>query len=187
MLYSNFTFKYFVMYKSVIFLCSILFSVHTFAQTSSPLFNLINQRLAFMPDVAANKYQTHQPVEVLDQEQKVLEKTLNIADIEGLNPKSVKPFIVAQMNVAKAVQYRYIADWLSEPNIQLHPESLDHIRTHISDLTVQMMKEIASTLKRNPSYTFNQNDFMHEVKFKHLTPSDQKYLLSTLQQIKLKN
>ena len=30
----------------------------------------------------------------------------------GLEPASVRPFIAAQMDAAKAIQYRYRADWL---------------------------------------------------------------------------
>ncbi|SDB82695.1 gamma subclass chorismate mutase AroQ [Acinetobacter boissieri] len=173
--------------KHLIFFCSFLFSMNIFAHTTpSPVFERINQRLALMPDVAANKYLNHQPVEVLEQEQKVLEKTLNIADAEGLDPNSVKPFIVAQMNVAKAIQYRYIADWLSEPNVQLQPDTLNNVRDHISSLTVEMMKEIAISLKMHTHHTFDEKSFMHQVQFKHFTLSDQHYLLSTLQKIELK-
>ncbi|MEB5476269.1 chorismate mutase [Acinetobacter pollinis] len=174
------------MRKIFFLLCSLFISVHAFSASNNNLFNLMNQRLSFMPDVAANKYLTHQPVEVLEQEQKVLERTLNIADQEGLDADSVKPFVIAQMNVAKAIQYRYIADWLSQPNIQLNPQSLDAVRVHISNLTVEMMKQIAVSLKTKDKSICNSRRFMHDVKFNHLTKSDQQYLFTTLQNIKLK-
>lgn len=175
-----------MMYKTVVLFSSLFFSINSFAYNTSSVFDLMNQRMGLMTDVAANKYLDHQPIEVIEQEQKVLEKTLNIAYAEGLNPESVKPFIIAQMNVAKAIQYRDIADWLSQPDVQLHPKTLSDVRDRISSLTIQMIKDIANSLKKNADHTFEEKYFMQQVQCKHLTLSDQQYLLSNLQKIELR-
>ncbi len=74
---------------------------------------LVNERLSYMKDVAGYKAEQHLPIEDLAQEKKVLDQSISEAESFGLNSETVKPFIVTQMNVAKAIQYRYRADWLS--------------------------------------------------------------------------
>lgn len=67
--------------------------------------SLINERLSYMKDVAGDKAQHHQAVEDLVQEKKVLEKAVADADALGIKGETVKPFIQAQMDAAKAIQY----------------------------------------------------------------------------------
>ncbi len=57
----------------------------------------------------------HLAIEDLAQEAKVLSNTMLEAEKLGLDGDSVKLFVQAQMDVAKAIQYRYRADWLSQP------------------------------------------------------------------------
>jgi chorismate mutase len=72
--------------------------------------HLMNERLSYMKDVAGYKAEQHLPIEDLVQEKKVLDQSLAEAESFGLSSETVKPFIVTQMNVAKAIQYRYRAD-----------------------------------------------------------------------------
>ncbi len=77
--------------------------------------SLINQRLSYMKDVAGSKEKNHLAIEDLFQEEKVLSKAELEAEKLGLDGKSVKFFMQAQIDAAKAIQYRYRADWLSIP------------------------------------------------------------------------
>lgn len=93
--------------------CLVSFSA--LADGGTALGELVNQRLAYMKDVAGYKAQQHLPIEDLAQEARVLASTQAEAERLGLDPLSVRPFILAQMDAAKAIQYRYRADWLAQP------------------------------------------------------------------------
>ncbi|MDU6286985.1 MAG: chorismate mutase, partial [Acinetobacter sp.] len=110
---------------------------------------LVNERLSYMKDVAGYKAEQHLPIEDLTQEKKVLDQSLSEAESFGLNSETVKPFIVTQMNVAKAIQYRYRADWLSSPESNWKPQDLAEVRLKISSLNTELLKNIAVELKRN--------------------------------------
>lgn len=76
---------------------------------------LINQRLSYMKDIAGYKARNYLAIEDLPQEEKVLSSTVSEADKLGLDGESVKPFIQAQMDAAKTIQYRNRADGLLLP------------------------------------------------------------------------
>lgn len=101
---------------------------------------LVNERLSYMKDVAGYKVEQHLPIEDLTQEKKVLDQSLSEAESFGLNSETVKPFIVTQMNVAKAIQYRYRADWLSSPESNWKPQDLAEVRLKISTLNTELLK-----------------------------------------------
>lgn len=119
------------------FMCvSSLAQAYQYDQTA----RLINERLSYMKDVAGYKAEQHLPIEDLTQEKKVLDQSLSEADSFGLNSETVKPFIVTQMNVAKVIQYRYRADWLSSPETNWKPQDLAEVRLKISTLNTELLK-----------------------------------------------
>ena len=125
------------------FMCiSSLAQAYQYDQTA----RLVNERLAYMKDVAGYKAEQHLPIEDLTQEKKVLDQSLSEAESFGLNSETVKPFIVTQMNVAKAIQYRYRADWLSSPESNWKPQDLAEVRLKISSLNTELLKNIAYEL-----------------------------------------
>ncbi|PPZ36046.1 gamma subclass chorismate mutase AroQ, partial [Escherichia coli] len=89
---------------------------------------LIDQRLDYMKDVAGYKAENHLPIEDLPQERKVIEKSLVETESLGLEGESVRNFMIAQISVAKTIQYRYRADWLSVPEKNWKPRDLADIR-----------------------------------------------------------
>ena len=101
-----------------------------------------------MKDVAGYKAEQHLPIEDLTQEKKVLDQSLSEAESFGLNSETVKPFIVTQMNVAKAIQYRYRADWLSSPESNWKPQDLAEVRLKISSLNTELLKILPLNLRK---------------------------------------
>lgn len=168
-------------------LCACL---STFALANSHSFvigNLINERLSYMKDVAGNKAENHQPIEDLEQEKKVLEKSVTDADSLGLNGETVKPFIQAQMDAAKAIQYRYRADWLSVPEKGWTPRPLDEVRSKISQLSYTILQTLAVRLKHGgPLTKRDEHLFMNEVHQKNLKKSDKQLIWNGLKAVKLK-
>lgn len=100
------------MFRALLIACCLT-SFPALADGAAAIGELVNQRLSLMKDVAGYKAQQHLPIEDLAQEAKVLASAQAEAGRLGLEPASVRPFIAAQMDAAKAIQYRYRADWLA--------------------------------------------------------------------------
>lgn len=77
----------------------------------STVYDLIASRLALMQPVAAWKHAKGAPVENLDREATVLEKSAEDAGAAGLDPQTVRPFFQAQIDAAKVIQHCWIARW----------------------------------------------------------------------------
>ncbi|WP_337077539.1 chorismate mutase [Acinetobacter pittii] len=165
------------------FMCiSSLAQAYQYDQTA----RLVNERLAYMKDVAGYKAEQHLPIEDLTQEKKVLDQSLSEAESFGLNSETLKPFIVTQMNVAKAIQYRYRADWLSSPESNWKPQDLAEVRLKISSLNTELLKNIAVELKRNNNKAPHGCSYMLPVQHPQLKEADKKALCETLNKIKLR-
>lgn len=51
------------------------------------------------------------------------------------------------MDVAKAIQYRYRADWLSVPETDWKPRPLKDVREQIAQLNYRILQDLAKRLK----------------------------------------
>lgn len=142
----------------------------------------VNQRLSWMKDVAGYKAVRHLPIEDLQQEANVLAKSVAEAEKLGLDGHSVRPFIQAQMDAAKAIQYRYRADWLTAPEVGWQPQPLDVIRTRLSQLNTTILRDINENLqhKKLP----DRDTFIQTVKQPNLSEKEVLRLWQTLNEIK---
>ena len=157
------------------------------AQNCGQTAQLLNERLSYMKDVAGYKAANHLPIEDLIQEDKVMDKSLAEAESLGLSGVSIKPFMVAQINAAKAIQYRYRADWLSQPETHWQPKPLDEVRTHISQLSSHILQQIAQELKTcKPAEMGNKALFIKTIRQHNLTEADVESIFTTFNQVKLK-
>ncbi|KEY59886.1 chorismate mutase [Serratia sp. DD3] len=147
--------------------------------------SLINQRLSYMKDVAGYKQNHHLAIEDLPQEAKVLANSVLEAEKSGLDSESVKPFIQAQMDAAKAIQYRYRADWLSMPEKGWQPEPLEQVRAKLSDLNTRILADISSQLTKGQPFT-DPTAFMSVLDQAQLKQGDKERLWYALKQITLK-
>jgi len=147
--------------------------------------SLINQRLSYMKDVAGYKANNHLPIEDLPQEARVLSDTVLEAEKLGLDGESVKFFIQAQMDAAKAIQYRYRADWLSVPEKNWQPEPLEQVRTKISVLNTNILTGVRGELIGGDLLP-DKAAFMKKLDQNHLEDSDKERLWYSLKQITLK-
>jgi len=78
--------------------------------TQTLLFHAIDERLSHMEDVALFKAQNQIPVEDIEREKIVLSDSRELANLFGLEPESMEGFFQAQINTAKAIQYRFRAE-----------------------------------------------------------------------------
>nr|MDT0250874.1 chorismate mutase [Endozoicomonas sp.] len=175
--------------KSVVasLLCLTL-SILTVADTmSNGIFQLINQRLVYMQDVALFKARSHSAVEDLSREKQVLEKALIDAELAGLQPESITAFCQAQMDAAKAIQYRYMADWLStQPDNNGYRDLASEVRPKLLELGDEIIGRIGDYLKEGRTFDNKmQKEFVRIVNATNLSESDKKKLFQSLQMIRL--
>ena len=109
-------------------------------------FQLINERLKHMEDVAMYKSVNGLPVEDLPREKIVIENAVLAAESQGLIGDSIENFFITQINVAKAIQYRSLADWLSSPISKPIPDLPNQIRPKLTELGDEIVKELALLL-----------------------------------------
>ncbi|AOM40896.1 chorismate mutase [Xenorhabdus hominickii] len=147
--------------------------------------SLINQRLSYMKDVAGYKANNHLAIEDLRQEAKVLSSSVLEAEKLGLDGESVKPFIQAQMDAAKAIQYRYRADWLSVPEKGWQPEPLEQVRSKLSVLNTDILTDVSTRLTKGDLFT-DKTAFTKVLDQTHLKDGDKERLWSSMKQITLK-
>ncbi|WP_336768940.1 chorismate mutase [Pantoea endophytica] len=145
---------------------------------------LINQRLILMKEVAKYKAIHQQSVEDLIQEKKVLAASVNKAQALGLDGLSVKPFIQAQMDVAKAIQYRYLADWLFAPEYNEEPRDLDSVRRELIEINDVILVKTVNILKKHPEHN-SDCSLMASLQQPDLSQSEKEVICRTFKEITL--
>lgn len=157
------------------------FNDHSTSQSKLvPLAKKVNERLGYMKDVAGYKAQNHLPIEDVEQESKVINSSLTEAQGLGLHPESVRSFIVAQIDAAKAIQYRYRATWLAVPEVDWQPQPLDAVRQEIAKLSSEILQELALQAKNNPIEASERNAFIFQLQQNNLSCPDKMRLFDAL-------
>ena len=92
------------------------------------------------------------------------------------------------MDAAKAIQYRYRADWLAAPETDWQPRPLQDVRTQIGQLRHRILQSVAARLKSGQPLTEQgQEAFMHAVQQKNLHEQDKHRIWETMKGISLKD
>jgi len=149
------------------------------------LFRVLNMRLGYMEDVAVYKQQHALPVEDLAREAVILEKARQVAAEHGLEPASVTRFFQAQMDVAKAIQYRRRADLLSLPSDRT-PRDL---KTQVRPELIRLGNRIVVILSR---YLAEKGSLHHDsivafdraITSRYVYPADKSMLFYALLEVK---
>lgn len=155
-------------------------SVNESPSTLVPLADKINQRLGHMKDVAGYKADHHLPIENVEQESKVINDSLTEAEDLGLDRESVRPFIIAQISAAKAIQYRYRAQWLSVPEKDWQPQPLDVVREKIALASSDILQQLALLAKDGPIQANERNAFVVQLDQNNLSCQDKWRLFEAL-------
>lgn len=152
------------------------------------VFRLINERLALMQDVALYKLRNAKPVEDKAREQVVIEKAKQRARQAGLDPASTQAFFGTQISAAKAVQYRYLADWTLVPQApEREPRDLvEEVRPELIRLGEEIVLAISAFLKGGNRFSDEQlADFLTAINVPKLHRDEKKVLFQSIQQIEL--
>lgn len=150
------------------------------------LFRAIDERLGYMEDVSLYKAKNEIPVEDLQRERIVLLDAKNLATRQGLDPESMETFFIAQINAAKAIQYRYRAQLLSQ---EMPTRSVDiqaDIRPALDQLGSDIIRLFAALLSND--HLLNERDrdlFQATIAPNLLTDADKQALYGAMLEVKL--
>ena len=157
-------------------------------QSASTLFLLINKRLSYMEDVALYKAQKQLPIENIKREQQVLAKAMASAATQDLDPKLIEVFFRAQIDSAKAIQYRYRAELLTEAIEKLPPDLSKEIRPALLRLGDEIIGQIATHIREHGQLERSLMPMFYTLLHqKYLSDRDKQQLFKGLSQIKLSN
>ena len=111
-----------------------------------PLRRLMDERLALMPDVARNKWNTQGAIDDLPREQKVIAALGAQAQLLGIPGPWAERFFRAQIDGAKQVQRAHFARWKQSGAGMFAdvPDLLTVIRPRLDALTPQLLRELAA-------------------------------------------
>lgn len=179
--------KRFEMTKIVLFATLVLLSHQASAEViPAELFKAINERLGYMEDVALFKAQNHLAIEDIEREQIVIDKAKKSAADKGLDPDSVEAFFKAQISVAKAIQFRYRADLLSQPSSREPKDLKREIRPQLISLGNQIIRQMTMYLEAHGAFKpVGFADFDAALTVAYVTVSDKQFLFKALQTVKL--
>lgn len=160
-----------------------------FADTgSAKLFELIDQRLEYMKDVALYKARNGKPVEDRAREEIVVEEAKRKAAKSGLSPSSIEEFFRTQIAAAKVIQYRYLADWtLSGKMPDGEPADLtNEVRPALIKLGDAIILALKRYLEAGNRFTDEQLAQFHRiVNVEKLDESDETALFDSMRSIAL--
>ncbi len=176
------------MLKKITLLVITLLSFSALANpTPSELFSTLNLRLSYMEDVALYKANNNKPIEDIGREQVVISKASQSAENVGLNKQSVVGFFEAQISAAKAIQYRYRADLLSQATSKTPRDLQKVIRPALIKLGKQINTELALYLNEGGKLTLQDWEaFKVALDSRYLSDADKQVLFKALSQITLK-
>jgi chorismate mutase-like protein len=83
------------------------------SQLVDHVFDLIDRRLALMPEVAAWKYRQQRPIADLARERDVIEQSSADAEAIHLDREAARAFFSAQIVLARAIQAQLFREWES--------------------------------------------------------------------------
>ncbi|ECC8922916.1 chorismate mutase [Salmonella bongori] len=134
-----------------IFLCSLLMCSTTFADSVTSvslgaLSDALNERMLLMKEVAAYKMKYQLPVNDFAREQNVFAEAEEEAKNNGLDPRSVRPFIRSLMDAGKAIQQRYLAQWRAGLSPPFPTQALSVSRQRIRQIDNQLLIIISQRL-----------------------------------------
>lgn len=145
------------------------------------LFLLINERLSYMEHVALYKERTNSTTEDIEREAVVLMDAVETANELGLFGPSIESFFETQISVAKAIQYRYRADWQSESPSFVPLNLQETIRPKLSQIGKSIIDKIATLYSNGEQINEEHRDlFYNSIDIENVKQQDKTRLFDSL-------
>ena len=115
----------------------------------APVFDLVDERLELMKDVAAFKYLNGIAIEDLKREAVVLARAREKAEAEGLDDGLIERFFRRNIDAAKTIQRCWIEKWSSGAVAPpgRAPDLRAHIRPRLIDIGNRLTQSLATHVK----------------------------------------
>lgn len=150
------------------------------------LFQSIDDRLEYMDDVALFKAQNKLPIEDLAREKIVLSAAKQLAANHGLDPDSIERFFIAQINAAKAIQYRHRAELLNRETPHLIIDLQSQIRPALDRLGSNIVTFLATLLQCRLSISEEHREaFMETLQSPLLANIEREALFDAILEVRL--
>ncbi|CAA0124565.1 Secreted chorismate mutase [BD1-7 clade bacterium] len=166
----------------------LFFPCSSWASEWSGVFSLMHQRLGWMQAVAVDKAHAHKPIEDIARETKVLASSVASAQKAGLDAESTRHFFQTQIAVAKAIQYRWMAEYVVSGAPKSEYSLQKDIRPKLIDLGHSMVASIAVALSQEGALTAQDlTAFENTLSLPMLHDGDKKALFESLRAIRLQD
>ncbi|MCG7518383.1 gamma subclass chorismate mutase AroQ [Ruegeria sp. Ofav3-42] len=164
--------------------CLCLLIAGTATPAQAELFDLIDSRLEWMQDVAAFKHANDRPVEDLEREKVVIQKTLEQAALAGVDPDTAQLFFKAQIDAAKDIQSCWIERWTQDqtPVPENFADLTTEVRPALLELGGQILEALSAQLPVSPS---SQAEFSEDVRVDCLSDDSRAELFDSLTKVRL--
>jgi cyclohexadienyl dehydratase len=143
------------------------------------LYDLINDRLGLMRDVALQKWHAKRPIEDPEREALVIRSARRSAVMQGIDGDSAARFFSAQIMAAKAIQRYWFRQWAGHPPDATGLDLVTKIRPELLILG----DAIVERLDRVPDQPGSQAEFTAALSTTGLTPTEQNALFDALIQV----
>lgn len=125
---------------------SALAAPHPAPDTLAPLLQTISERLTIADQVALTKWDSHKPVEDSTREQQVIANAQQQAQTYQIKPEEIGPFLAAQIEANKLVQYALLAEWqdAGKAPVIARPDLVTQIRPVMDKLQIKLLQQYAA-------------------------------------------
>lgn len=155
--------------------------------SAKAIFQTVHDRLNYMEDVALYKAIHHKAIEDIPREDVVIQKAAQSAQQYKLDPTSSANLAKAQISVAKAIQYRYRADLLSQPTTRQPRDLKQVVRPTLIVLDNQLNEQLSEYLAAGHHFTQKEwPEFQTILNNHYLSQSDKHLLFSALEKVRRK-
>ncbi|UUQ67246.1 chorismate mutase [Pseudomonas fuscovaginae UPB0736] len=115
-------------------------------ESLAPLLQTISERLTIADQVALTKWDSGKPVEDSLREQQVIANAAEKAQSYQLKPEEIGPFISAQIEANKLVQYALLAKWrdAGKAPVIARPDLVKQIRPVLDQLQIKLLQQYAA-------------------------------------------
>lgn len=119
------------------------------------LVHLVDQRLSYMKDVAAYKWVNQLPIEDVQREEIVLNKSMSAASKLGLDSLSTYSFFETQITLAKTIQQFWFDQWAKDGFVNYNYADL---KTEIRPALLELGDDILKTLAELEPWQFTKRE-----------------------------
>ena len=149
---------------------------------------LVNERLSYMKDVAAYKWDNDLEIEDLEREKIVLQQSQQSAEAYRLNPLSTYHFFETQISLSKKIQRHWFSVWEKEG---FHHYPYRDLTAEVRPELIRLGDEILQSIKKLQLWKYSKHRltrwksvFIQEITIKKITTEEKEKLFESILQIR---